>query len=193
MAEEREGQDAWVTRLVTEEGPGVLGYLTALLGGAGPADDVFSAVVEAAWKGAPRFEGRSSPRTWLYAIARRQAARWRRDRALRREDAISVPDAVALAARTTTTRWRKTEARDRLAELRDALNPADRELLVLRIDRGMSWTDVATVLGEADGEDPDGLARASARVRQRFGVLVRRLRSQAAELGLAPGSSSGDR
>ena len=65
----------------------------------------------------------------------------------------------------------------------------DRALLVLRVDRGLSWNDLARVLNE-DGEplDDAALKRESARLRKRFQLLKREL----LELGRAAGVVSGD-
>jgi RNA polymerase sigma-70 factor (ECF subfamily) len=60
------------------------------------------------------------------------------------------------------------------------LSPEDRELLVLRVDRGLAWNDLARVLSEEDGElDGPAITREAARLRKRFQVLKDRLREMA--------------
>jgi len=68
--------------------------------------------------------------------------------------------------------------------LRDALDPDDRTLLVLRVDRGLSWEEVARVmLGVETTADAD-LSRESDRLRKRYQLLKDELRRQARDLGL---------
>jgi RNA polymerase sigma-70 factor (ECF subfamily) len=68
--------------------------------------------------------------------------------------------------------------RDRLRRLRDRLDPEDRTLLVLRIDKEMSWDDIAAVLS---GE---GAPVTSVAVRKRFERLKSRLARMARDEGL---------
>ena len=74
--------------------------------------------------------------------------------------------------------------KDRFAALRNALSADDQTLLVLRIDRDLSWDDVALVMHDAVDADPDTLARWSANMRQRFRQLKKRLRELAEANGL---------
>jgi RNA polymerase sigma-70 factor (ECF subfamily) len=70
--------------------------------------------------------------------------------------------------RTETAVHLKTETRDRFREIRDALDPDDRTLLILRIDRGLSWNETARVLADEEHVDDAELPRLAARLRKRF-------------------------
>lgn len=62
----------------------------------------------------------------------------------------------------------------------------DRLLLVLRVDKGMSWNDVACVLHGGEGlGDAARATREAARLRQRFATVKRELLARAKAAGLA--------
>ena len=81
--------------------------------------------------------------------------------------------------------------KDRFALIRDALPEDDRMLLVLRVDRAMSWRQVAQVLAGADAAPAD-VARAEVRLRKRFQLLKEEIRERAKELGLGVERSAGE-
>ncbi len=82
--------------------------------------------------------------------------------------------AIEQQVRTETRPYLRTEAKSKLEELRDALAPDDRMLLVLRLDKGLEWKDVARVML---GDDADGgaaaLTREAQRLRKRFQLVKR--------------------
>jgi RNA polymerase sigma factor (sigma-70 family) len=68
--------DSVALRLLYEKhGLHLLNYLIARLDNRSLAEEVLQDVMLAVWQGAGRFCGRSQVRTWLFAIARRQAAK----------------------------------------------------------------------------------------------------------------------
>jgi RNA polymerase sigma-70 factor (ECF subfamily) len=69
--------------------------------------------------------------------------------------------------------------------LRNQLPVDDQTLLVLRIDKGLSWNEIAVIVsGEGDGMQQAEMARWAGRLRQRFASIKRRLRRMAEEEGL---------
>lgn len=170
-------------------GPEIFGFLVAALGDRNEAGEVFSLFSEDLWKGLPRFDfGEASLRTWLYVLARHAAARHGR-RARPQHVPISQISSIArLAAqvRTETDSFLRSERKTRLQMLRDSLPAADRELLILRIDRGLSWNDVARVMGAS----PEELKTESARLRKRLQLVKERLREAAREAGLTGSDSA---
>ena len=69
--------------------------------------------------------------------------------------------------------------------LREQLEPDDQMLLVLRVDRGMEFRDIAVALAEADAPlDAETLEREAARLRKRFERVKERLRELARSEGL---------
>lgn len=95
--------------------------------------------------------------------------------------------------RSQTVSYLRTERRSRFAALRESLAPEEQALLVLRVDRGLAWNDLARVLHEGGGAlgeplEADELRREAARLRKRFQLLEERL----LELGRQAGVVSDD-
>jgi RNA polymerase sigma-70 factor (ECF subfamily) len=182
---------AGVTRALCGYGPELLGFLVAVHANEADANDAFSEVAEALWRGLPTFAWDSSLRTWLYAVARNILRTNRRNAARRERRGRRVGDSalehVAQRVRTETLAFLRTEKRSRLQALRDELPEEDRMLLVLRVDRQLAWDDLARVLADdAPGTPLDGaaLTRETARLRKRFQLVKDRLRALARREGL---------
>ncbi len=136
--------------------------LCAALGDRGAADDLTQETYLRAFAALHRFEGRSSVRTWLLAIARRVCADDVRSRRRRRlslvgsgEDLESLPaagrgaspdDAVAAGAAA--------------ADLLSRLGPERREAFVLTQLLGLSYAEAADVVGCPVGTIRSRVARA---------------------------------
>jgi RNA polymerase sigma-70 factor (ECF subfamily) len=168
-------------------GPEVLGFLVSFLRSDTDASDAFGQACEDLWTGIPGFEGRSTMRAWFYTLARHAAARLRRSPHRRPGRHVPVSDVgeVAELVRSRTLEYLRTTAKDKLAVIRDTLDPDDRALLVLRVDRGLSWREIARVLlSEEDAADE---ARATARLRKRFQLVKDEIRARALEAGLLEG------
>jgi RNA polymerase sigma-70 factor, ECF subfamily len=165
-------------------GPELYGFLVHLMGNPADADEVFSQVSEDLWRGLPEFSSQCSVRTWLYVLARHAAARFRRSpwnhRDRRTND--SKLDALVQHARTHTQPWLRTDNKDRLRTLRDSLDPDDRSLLVLRIDRALDWKDIARVMLGDQSADGVELQRETERLRKRFQLLKDELRERMRQL-----------
>lgn len=182
------------TVMLREHGPEVSRFLAALHRDPDDAAEVFSAFAEALWKSVASFEGRSSVRTWMFAVARRVSLRFRRDERRRRKRFEPLPDGSALLAveaelRTATLSYLKTERRSKLAALRESLPVEDQMLLMLRVDRKLAWSDLAVVLSEEMDESKvalseDAQKREAARLRKKFQILKERLREMGRREGL---------
>jgi RNA polymerase sigma-70 factor (ECF subfamily) len=173
------------TKAVEGYGPEVYGFLITLVRDGRDASEVFSQTCEDLWSGLGRFEGKSSLRTWLYTLARHAAARFRRSPHRRpgRRVAMSQVGELAERVRTGTLPYLRTEAKDRFASIRDSLDEDDRSLLVLRVDRGMSWSEIARVFSPDDSSD-EMLGRVAARLRKRFQLVKNEIRARARQAGL---------
>lgn len=157
-----------------------------LIGEMGESDapEVFAQLCEDLWKGLPSFGFRCSVRTWLYVLARHAASRFRRSPWQRKRTSDSRLEAVIDHGRSRTAPWQRTEVKDRWRELRESLAPDDRALLVLRVDRNLSWEDCARVTLESDAADDAEITREAARLRKRFQLLKDDLRARAKAAGL---------
>ena len=172
------------TAALDSYGSEVYGYLINYFGGESDAAEVFAQVGEDLWKGLPKFGFRCSIRTWLYVLARNAASNYRRSPWHRQRTGDSALDQAIQRVRTGTAPWQQTEVKDRWRALRESLDPDDRSLLVLRIDRNLSWEDCARVTLETDAVDDAELVREAARLRKQFQFLKDELRERARQAGL---------
>jgi len=153
------------------------------------AAETFSLFAEGVWRGLPGFAWHCSFRTWAYAVARRSSLRSRRDARRRAARQEALPEGSALSRlvqevqRDVTTSAR-SERRSRLLELREALPPEDQALLMLRVDRELSWNDLAHALSDEALLEGEALVREAARLRKRFQTVKERLREAAEREGL---------
>jgi RNA polymerase sigma-70 factor, ECF subfamily len=171
---------AAVTVALNGLGPQILGLLAARLRDDDAAYDVFGQFSEELWKSIGTFRGESSFKTWAYKLAMHALGRYRRDGYHRKQMPLgSEVSAIAADVRSSTPPYRRTEVKDRVARLREALDPEEQTLLFLRIDQKLSWTDVAAVIAAEEGE-----AVEIATLRKRFERAKQRLRELAAKDGL---------
>ena len=154
-------------------GPEILGYLAAISTNINDAGEAFSDFSEDLWRGLPEFRWQSTFRTWAYVLARH--AMYRKTRSKRRLVPLSSApiSQIEQQVREKTLAHLRTEVKDRFAALRQSLSPDDQTLLVLRIDRDMSWDDIATVL-----------QKKAPALRKRFERVKERLRALAEAEGL---------
>jgi RNA polymerase sigma-70 factor, ECF subfamily len=162
-------------------GPEIGGYLAAILRDRTAAADVFSEFCEDIWRGIARFRRESSFRTWAFAVAWNAARMYRRDPFRRRVQRLETSDYSRLADRLARSSLLHADplAADRLARLRATLTPFEQSMLILRVDKGLPWREIAEILAE-DGVSPD-----PATLRKQFERLKDRLLDQAAREGLA--------
>ena len=180
------------TDVLVGYGPEILGMLHALTRHEDDARDAFSRFSEDLWKGIGRFEWRASMRTWAYSLARNATIRMQRAPHRRVGRNLAVTDHEGLSVlvaqvRDRTMPFLRTEVKSELALLREALEPDDQLLLILRVDKQMNWDDIARITLEEDGatpEDAGARKRRAALLRKRFQNLKDRLREQARERGL---------
>lgn len=157
-------------------GPQILAYLTRVLGSRDDAADAFSYFAEDVWKGMRSFRGESSARVWCYRVAWNSAARVGRDAWRRRRERFPTTMASRIAADVLSRSPRTVEREvNEMNALRGQLEPEEQSLLVLRLDRGLSWREVAEVMAE-EGHPADeaALRKRFERVKQRIGKLARK-------------------
>jgi RNA polymerase sigma-70 factor, ECF subfamily len=174
-----------VTDSLRAYGPELFAFLVNVMGSDSDAAEVFAQTTEDFWRGISSFAGRCSLRTWLYLLARHAAARYRRVPWNRRGlTGDSQLDALVASVRSETAPWLRTDVKVRWRALRDSLEPDDRTLLVLRVDRDMSWAEIACVLLGNDSPEQAEVERETARLRKRFQLLKEELRKRARQAGL---------
>ena len=163
----------------------MLGFLVTVLRNESDGTEVFSQACEDLWRSLGRFDGRCSMRTWIYKLARTATSRFRRapHRRPGRQVPLSDVGEVVERVRSQTLEHLRTSVKDRFAEIRDSLEEDDRALLVLRVDRNLSWHDIALAVSVED-ESEESLRRLEARLRQRFRRIREEIHTRAREAGL---------
>lgn len=165
-------------------GPELLGFLVATIGDHGRASDAFGQLGEDLWRGLPGFNWRSSLRTWAYTLARNAAHRLRAEAWQRKGRRLATHELARVEedVRETTLRHLRTTSKGQVAALRAELDPDERELLVLRVDRRLEWPEVAIIVfGEMDAAQA---RKRAATLRKRFERVTERLRERARAAGL---------
>ncbi|HEY5933382.1 MAG TPA: sigma-70 family RNA polymerase sigma factor [Kofleriaceae bacterium] len=173
--------DAAATAALSGLGPQILGYLAAMVRDDDAAYDVFGQFSEELWKSIRTFRGESSFKTWAYKLVMHSLARYRRDGYRKRAVPLgSEVSGIAEEVRSSTPPYKRSEVKDRFAQLREALEPEEQTLLFLRVDQKLPWQDVAAIVAE-QGEPIE-----VATLRKRFERAKQRLRELAATEGLLP-------
>lgn len=185
---EAEDFDAAATLAIKGLAQEILSFLSWRLGSVNSGQDAFSMFAEDLWIGLSRFRWRCSFRSWAYVLARNAAHRYatsphnRVSRNLTLSSGLLsvTADRSPSAIRT----YRRTEVKDRFRDLRERLDSDEQMLLVLRVDRGMRWHEIAVAMGGDTQLEGDALARESARLRKNFERVKAKLRRVAREAGL---------
>jgi len=174
---DREDLKGAATLALQGYGPQIFGYLMAVLRNEAAADDAFAEFSEDLWTGLGAFRRECSVRTYAYKLAWHAGLRIARDPFRRRGQALLSSEAAELAQsiRSQTSPHLRTEVKDRMSELRESLTPEEQTLLILRINRQLSWREVAEVIGVGEPV-----------ARKRFERTKQRLRELARAAGLVP-------
>ena len=173
-------------------GPEFMRLLASLLRDAERAREAYAIFSETLLMDLPSFRWESSFRTWAHRVARNVAYRFAASPAGR-----EVPVSQGAFAQqvhhewSRTHPWLRTDIKERFRALRSQLEPREQLLLELRVDRRMSWTDVAKQLAEPDEPmTSEALARRAAVLRQQFQRIKARLRALAREAELVSREST---
>jgi RNA polymerase sigma-70 factor (ECF subfamily) len=188
------------TALLEAYGRELLGFLIARLRDHDMASEVFSQFTEDLWTGIEGFRWQCSARVWSYALVRHAASRYLKDAHRRRGRQVPLSRAGPLShleekLRTATRTVARTEARSRVAQLREALPPEDQTLLILRVNRKLDWKDIAQVMTyEGEVVSDAALQKEAVRLRKRYQLAKEKLRRMAQEQGLIgpPGQAKPD-
>ncbi len=176
--------DAAATAALRAYGPEVLGFLVSSASDEDLAVDAFSLFSEDLWRGIGRFRWEATLRTWAYTLARHALSRAHKSKhraAVPQEPLTTgVYNGVAQQVRTETLAFLRTGPRKEIAALRSELSEDEQMLLILRIDRGLKWREIARIMGEGDQSvSSEDLDRGVVTLRKRFERTKNRLRTLA--------------
>jgi RNA polymerase sigma-70 factor (ECF subfamily) len=181
-------QDA-ATAVLSIYGDEILSFIHSRLRDRVDSDEAFAMFAEDLWNGLPSFGWRSTVRTWVYTLARNATVRYAstNNRRAARNLPLSCPGAMAEQldrVRETTQCYRQTAVKDQFRALREQLELEDQSLLILRVDRNMSWRELAQTLSGTIDLDEAAIERESARLRKAFERVKRELKRLSAAQGL---------
>lgn len=145
----RGGDERAATTLVRRYTPSVARFV-ASLGERREVEEVVQDTFVRAFASLDGFRGESSFRSWLFAIARnlvrdRVRSRAGRYRVVPIEEGHAVTEHDALDAAVSD------ETRARLGRSLERLSPMQREVFTLRVSEGLSYKEIAAVVGSTEG------------------------------------------
>lgn len=149
----------------------VVGFCVNMLGKTEQGEEVAQEVFLAAYKALPHFRQQSSVRTWLFAIARKQCLQTLRNR-LRRQRLDQVQqDVIAEAVHRQPSAPLGEDPETlfvRVQQSLHTLDKAERALLMMRYDTGLSIADIAHILGISVASVRRHLAQALRNLREKM-------------------------
>ena len=143
----------------------LFGYLLNFTSDRGLAEEILQDTFVAAWRSASRFEGRSSVKTWLFGIARRQA-----HNVLRRRNLIFTDDAALDQTPSDEPEPEMTALinadRQAVVAAIERLNSTHREVLLLAFVQELPYAEMAELLEVPVGTIKSRLSNAKRLLRQ---------------------------
>ena len=156
-------------RLVDIYAPRLYQLAAIMTGNFNDAQDLVQETLLAAYVALPGFERRAAVKTWLTGIMMRQASLARRKKARHKmisldnqTDAQDPVDRSASVARNT----QQSDARIDLMTLMQVLTVEHREVLTLREIQGLSYDEIAEMIGQPRGTVESRLFRARQALKQ---------------------------
>ena len=189
----RQGDAAALEALLVRYQPHLYRFGLRMCGNVEDAGDVVQESLIAMARSLRDFRGDSSVSSWLYTIARRFCIKKRRRRksAPSREESLDAPGLEAARHLTDPAPSPEQTATNRelatvLTRAIDALDPSQREVLVLRDVEGLSAPDVAKVLGISVEAVKSRLHRARVTVREALAPMLRSPEPRATRGSMCP-------
>ena len=180
--------DKAVTLVLEAHGSEVQAYVAAVSQPA-LAADIYGQVALELWSEIERFEWRCALKTYLFTLARHAVARIHKlaRRAKRRErrfHELYWSERCAPTSGNQEPAYLRADAQARLRTLRKQLPPLERQLLELRIDRGLSFKDMALIVYPKESQrSTSDQVRLASRLRKRFQQTKSKLRDMFEEDG----------
>jgi RNA polymerase sigma-70 factor (ECF subfamily) len=143
------GDERAATLLVGRHADAVARFV-ASLGARDEIDEVVQDTFVRAFASLDGFRGESAFRTWLFTIARRLLLDRRRS-LRRRGEQVEVQDADVRTEYDALDGLVAREAEDRMRAGMARLTPTQREVFTLRVGEGMSYREIADVVGTTEG------------------------------------------
>lgn len=128
----------------------VFRFLTRLVKNESVAEELVNETFMEVWRGANKFEGRSKPSTWIFAIARYKALSVLRKRSDEEMDENAVTKIVDQSDNPEITTMKGNKA-DKLRQCLELLSTEHREVVDLVYYHEKSIDEISTIIGVAAG------------------------------------------
>jgi len=156
--------------LVERHSDGLFRLAVSLSRNRADAEDVLQETFVGAYRGLSKFNGHAAVKTWLTQILIRQAAKmWNKSK--RSREAVAIDSPAGEAAGEALSRPSSEADVDRrldLMQVIDGLPEDHRQVILLREVQGLSYEEIAQVLGVPRGTVESRLHRARSRLKQRL-------------------------
>jgi len=167
----RAGERAAIQSLLERYQDRIFGFGLRMCGDSEDAKDVLQETLLAAARTVGSFRGDASVSTWLYTIARSFCIKQRRRGKFEPTDEISL-DGATFRIATQTPGPDEQAARDEtkraVVAALESLEPAAREIVILRDIEGLTAAEVAQVTGTSESAVKSRLHRARSMLRDRL-------------------------
>lgn len=134
-----------IERWFRNYGSDVHNYLVYYLGNY-EVEDLVQDVFIKALRGLSKFEGRASPKTWLFSIARHIAHDYEYKQRMRRLLSLRLGRELRSSEKTPEELIHLREEQEELIRLMRSLRPNYRDVLLLRLVQDLSISEVAEIL-----------------------------------------------
>jgi len=145
----RGGDERAATVLVRRYTPSLARFVVSL-GERQEVEEVIQDTFVRAFASLDGFRGESSLRSWLFTIARNLVRDRARSRA-RRYQVVPIEESHAVTEHDALDAAVSDETERRLGQALEVLSPMQREVFTLRVSEGLSYREIASVVGSTEG------------------------------------------
>jgi RNA polymerase sigma-70 factor (ECF subfamily) len=146
------GDERAATLLVERHSQALARFAASLMSGdtRGQVDDLVQDTFVRAFQSLADFRGESTLRTWLFTIERRLFLDLRRAER-RRPDGQEISESDAATEFSALDAVVAGETEGRIMKAIEQLSPLQREVFLLRVTEGLSYKEIADVVGTTEG------------------------------------------
>ena len=150
LIEQWKGGDTRAATRIVERHADALARYASSLGERDELDELVQDTFVRAFGSLDSFRGDSSLRTWLFTILRRLVLD-RRRAARRARVTVPAEEATVVTDVTPLDSVIAEETEERVRVAVERLTPTQREVFLLRVSEGMSYAEIARLVGTTDG------------------------------------------
>ena len=140
--------------LMTRHLPAVYSFTFRLTGDEGGASDITQETFVKVWKNLRKFKDKYSFKTWLFAIARNAAVDWLRKKRsvpfsslMDKESETSFEETLVDPAALPDELFERADLKEILGEALTRLSLEKKTIIILHISQGLSFSEIAEVVG----------------------------------------------